>query len=299
MASVFGTGNAPELLWPGIADIFGVTYSDYPALYTKVFAVEKATKKFEKVQGMTGLGLAVAKSEGSPVSFSNMVQGFQKEYVMVAYALATSITHEMMEDEQYGYIKRVSSFLARSMRQTEETVSFNVLNRGFNASFTGPDGVAMIVSNHVLAGGGTASNVLATAADISQTSIETMLQQIMDAVDDQSLKIRLMPRCLVVPTGLNFRARKILESSYVTQSADNDINPIPGLFADLVVSPWLTDTDAWFIRTDAEGLRFFRREATEIYRDNEFATRNMDIAVYSRWQVSWDDWHAIYGTAGA
>lgn len=299
MATVFGTGNAPELLWPGIAAMWGTDYSDYPTLYTKFFSVEKATKRFEKVQQMVGLGLAEVKNEGGAVPMKNLLQGFQKEYVMVTYGLGTSITHEMMQDEQYGYIKKVPKFLARSMRQTEETMAFNVLNRAFNAAFTGPEGQTLLNTGHTLAGGGTASNRLATDADLTQTSLETLLQQLMSEVDDRQLRTRRMPKVLIVPPDLNFRARKLLESSYVTGSADNDVNPLLGLLADLVVSPWLTDTDAWFVATDAEGLRFWRREATEIFRDNEFSTRNLNIATTGRWDVSWDDWRSLYGTTGA
>ena len=299
MATAFGTGSAPELLWPGIAAMWGTDYEDYPTLYTKIFSTEKASKRFEKVQQMVGLGLAQVKNEGGSIPMSNLLQGFQKEYVMVTYGLGTSITHEMMQDEQYGYIKKVPKFLARSMRQTEETMAFNVLNRAFNAAFTGPEGQTLLNTGHVLAGGGTASNRLATDADLTQTSLETMLQQLMSEVDDRGLRTRRMPKVLIVPPDLNFRARKLLESSYVTGSADNDVNPLLGLLADLVVSPWLTDTDAWFVGTDAEGLRFWRREQTEIFRDNEFSTRNLNIATTGRWDVSWDDWRSLYGTTGA
>ena len=300
MATAFGTGNAPELLWPGIAAMWGTDYSDYPTLYTKIFSVEKASKRFEKVQQMTGLGLASVKNEGGSIPMTNLLQGFQKEYVMVTYGLGTSITHEMMQDEQYGYIKKVPKFLARSMRQTEETHAFNVLNRHVNTAFLGPDGVALVSTAHVMAGGGAnGSNRLATDADLTQTSLETLLQQLMDEVDDRQLKTRRMPKCLVVPTASNFRARKLLESAYVTGSADNDVNPLLGLLADLVGSPWITDSDAWGVVTDAEGLRFWRREATEIFRDNEFSTRNLNIATTGRWDVSFDDWRCIYGTIGA
>lgn len=299
MATAFGTGSAPELLWPGIAAMWGTDYEDYPTLYTKIFSTEKASKRFEKVQQMVGLGLAQVKNEGGAIPMSNLMQGFQKEYVMVTYGLGTTITHEMMVDEQYGYIKKVPKFLARSMRQTEETMAFNVLNRAFNAAFTGPEGQTLLNTGHVLAGGGTASNRLATDADLTQTSLETMLQQLMSETDDRGLRTRRMPKCLIVPPDLNFRARKLLESSYVTGSADNDVNPLLGLLADLIVSPWLTDTDAWFVGTDAEGLRFWRREQTEIFRDNEFSTRNLNIATTGRWDVSWDDWRSLYGTTGA
>lgn len=294
------TGAFAELLWPGIATLFGTGYKDYPALWSKVFATKTATKRFEKVQGVTGLPLASIKSEGAGFDYSDMMQGYQKEFVMVTYALATSITREMYEDEQYDYIKDVPSFLSRSMRHTEETICFNVLNRGFNTAYTGADGLSLFNTAHTRPPGGTYSNQLTTAADLTQTSIETMIQEIMQATDDQGLNIRLMPKCLVVHPSFNFRARKILESSYVTGSADNDVNPIPGLFQDLVVSPFLTDTDAWFIVTDApNGLIFFRRRATEIERDNEFNTQNLNIATSERFDVGWADPRGVWGTAGA
>ncbi len=294
------SGNFAELLWPGIAATFGDKYTRYPTLYTKIFEIHKATKRFEKAQGLTGLPLASVKPEGQSVDYEDPMQGFQKEFVMVTYGLGSTITREMVDDEQYSYIKQIPSMLAESMRQTEETVSFNVVNRGFNTSFLGADGSALMVNDHALPPGGTSSNILTTAADLSQTSLENMLQQIQLATDDQGLQIRLMPKCLLVHPDFNFRARKLLESSYVTGSADNDVNPLVGLLPDLVVSPYLTDTDAWFVVTDARnGLMFWRRRSTEAERDNEFDTQNLKVLTTGRWDVGFADWRGIFGTPGA
>jgi hypothetical protein len=294
------SGNFAELLWPGIADIWANSYNDYEPLYSKIFETKDSDKRFEKEQGVTGLPLASIKDEGNAIPYFDPFQGFQKEYVNVTYGLGSSVTREMYEDDQYNYINTIPAMLARSMRQTEETLGFNHLNNGFNTSFTGADGLSLFNASHTLVGGGTFSNQLSTAADLTQTSLEQILQDIMDAVDDQSLKIRLMPECLVVPTQINFRARKLLESDYVTGSADNDKNGLTGLFKDLVVSPYLTDTDAWFVRTNCpNGLTWFWRRRAEVTRDNEFDTENLKFKDTARWSSGWTDPRAAWGTPGA
>src|SRR3546814_4975903 len=105
----------------------------------------------------------------------------------------------MFEDEQYNYINDIPKMLARSMRQTEETVAWNVLNRAFNSNFVGADGVSLGSASHPLVGGGTYSNTLATAADLTETSLEQAITDLRGYVDDQSLKIMVMPKMLVVP----------------------------------------------------------------------------------------------------
>lgn len=294
-----GTGNFAELIWPGIAALFGHDYLDYPTLYTRVFTIKNATKRFEKVQGVTRLPIASVKPEGKSVDFADPQQGFQKEFVMVTYGLGVVITREMYEDELYNYIQGVPGMIARSLREAEEVTSFQIINRAFNANFTGPDGVELISTAHVRPTGGTFSNQITTNADLTQTSIETLLQEIMQAQDDQGLRIRLRPKCLLVHPSNNFRARKIIESSYVTGSADNDVNPIPGIFDDLVVSPFLDDTDAFFVITDANnGLCFFRRRKTRLERDNEFSTQNLLVMGTGRWDVDWADARGIFGSPG-
>lgn len=294
------SGNFAELLWPGIAEIWANSYKDYEPLYTKIFEMKKSSKRFEKEQGVTGLGLAGVKDEGAAIPYEDPFQGYQKEYVNVTYALGSIVTREMYEDEMYNYINTIPRMLARSMHQTEETIGFNVLNRAENASYTGADGVVLASGSHPLVGGGTFSNLLSPAADLSQTSLETATQNIMLFVDDQNLKIRAMPKCLVVHPSFNHKARKLLETDFVVGSADNDKNTLMGLFKDLVVSPYLTDADAWAIITDVpNGLTCYTRRAEEIGRDNEFDTENLKIKTSKRFTMSWTDARGVYYSAGA
>lgn len=293
------SGNFAELLWPGIADLWGHEYKDYAALYSRVFNIRKSNKRFEKEQGVTGLPLVGVKDEGKAVSYVDPFQGFQKEYVNITYGLGSSVTREMYDDEMYNYINDIPKMLARSMRQTEETVSFNVLNRAFNSSFTGADGLSLSNSAHLLVGGGTYRNTLATASDLTETSLEQAVTDLRDYVDDQSLTIRVQPKKLVVPTALEWTARKILETTQKVGSQDNDKNVIRGTIDEIVVSPYLTDTDAWFITTDVmKGLTFWRRREAAIDRDNEFDTQNLKFLTTGRFSVGWTDPRGVFCVPG-
>ena len=293
------SSNFAELLWPGLAEIWGDSYNDWDALYSKIFQIKKSSKRFEKEQGVTGLGLAGLKDEGASIGYDDPFQGAQKEYVMTTYALGVNITRELADDEMYDYINSIPKKLARSMRQTEETLAFNHLNNGSTAAFVGADGLTLFNASHTLVGGGTYRNQLAAAADLSQTSLEQTLQDIMDWVDDRGLKINAKGVTLVVPTQVNFRARKILGTEKVTGGNDKDMNPLNGALK-LVVSPFLTDNDCCFVITDIDnGLVWYNRRDAEIVRDNEFDTQNMKIATTRRFSSGWTDPRGAFSLLGA
>ena len=155
------TGNFSELLWPGIRKLWGQSYNDYKPLYTQVFSKGKTNLRFDKIQQVTGLPLAGVKDEGNAITFLDPDQGFQKEYSQTTYALGAVVTREMYDDDQYSFINSIGKMLARSLRQTEETVHWNVFNNAFSTENTA-DGVSVINASHPLVGGGTLSNQLTT-----------------------------------------------------------------------------------------------------------------------------------------
>ena len=293
-----GTANLPELLWPGIATIWGDTYRRYPPLWNRMMILRRSNKAFEKEQGVTGFGLAGAKGQGASVPYVDMLQGYQREYVNLTYGLGTIITRELMEDEQYNVINNVPRMLAESMRQTEETISASVFNLGFT-TMLGADGVSFFNSAHPNVRGGTQRNIPGVASDLTQASLEQAYIDIHDWQDDSGLKINLMPEKLLVAPANRFVAEKILGTKFAVGSADNDINPMAGQL-DLIVNPFLTDPDAWFVLTNSRaGATFMRRRNAEITRDNEFDTENLKTKTTARFSVGVTDWRYAYGAAGA
>lgn len=303
MAGVITTGSHPKALWPGMHKFFGREYAEWPEEWSQIFDAESSDKAYEEDTEVTGFGLAPVKAQAGAVQFDSESQGPTKRYTHVTYGLGYIVTREELEDNLYEIVsKRRIKALAFSMRQTEEIVCANILNRAFNTSYTGGDGKAMIVSDHPTVAGNQ-SNVLTTAADLSEASIEDLCIQIMNATNSRGLKISLMPQKLVVSPSEAFNAERIIKSSLQSGTANNDINAIKsmGLLAKgITVNHYLTDTDAWFIKTNApNGLTRFNRRAVEFKQDNDFDTENAKAKATMRFSAGWTDWRGIYGTPGA
>lgn len=303
MAGVITTGNHPKALWPGMRKFWGREYDEHPQEWSQVFETETSEKNYEEDTEVTGFGLAPIKAQADSVSYTSESQGPTKRYTHVTYGLGYIVTREELEDNLYEVVsKRRIKALAFSIRQTEEIVAANILNRAFNTSYTGGDGKAMIVSDHPTVSG-TQSNVLATAADLSEASLEDMMIQIMQAQNSAGLKIRLMPKKLVVSPSEAFNAERIVKSNLQSGTANNDVNAIKSmgmLPGGVVVNHYLTDLDAFFITTNApNGLMRFNRRATEFKQDNDFDTENAKAKSTLRFSVGWTDWRGVFGTPGA
>lgn len=298
---VHTTGFAPELLYPGIKAIFGLSYKQPDKMYEKFMAIESSDKRFEKEQGMTGSGLAGVKDEGDSVPFSRMVQGFQKEYNHTTYGNGAIITREMVEDDQYNVIQQIPKLLADSFVRTEETVATAVLNNAFDTTVTGADGKELCSASHPFANAqSTWNNTPATAADLTQSSLEAALIDIVNFRDESNQRIVVEAKKLIVSRGDLFNAKKILDTKYKVGSSDNDINVIASLPLELVVTNYLTDQDAWFLTTDVmNGLKFLWRRRPEIERDNDVSTQNLAIIVTGRFDTGWTDPRGVYGSPGA
>lgn len=303
MAGVITTGNHPKALWPGMRAFWGRQYSEHPQEWSQIFETESSDKAYEEDAEVTGFGLAPIKTQGGAVSYDSETQGQTKRYTHVTYALGYIVTRDEQDDNLYEVVsKRRIKALAFSIRQTEEIVAANVLNRAFNSSYTGGDAKELCATDHTTVDG-TQSNELATAADLSEASLEDLIIQIMEAKNSRGLRISLMPKKLIVPPALAFDAERIINSTLQSGTANNDTNAVKsmGLIkGGAVINHYLTDSDAWFLQTNApNGLMRFNRRATEFRQDNDFDTENAKAKASVRFSVGWTDFRGVYGTPGA
>jgi hypothetical protein len=299
MAGVISTGNHPKALWPGMHAFFGASYAEFPEEYKQIFSVEKSSKNYEEDAALTGFGLAPTKTEGGAINYDSETQGFTKRYTHVVYGLGYTVTEEELEDNQYEIVsRRRIKRLAFSMRQTKEIVSANVLNRATTTGYNGGDGVVLLSTAHTSTNGNW-SNTLSTAADLSEAALEDLVIQIGQATNDRGLNIALRPTKLIIPVNLMFDAKRILKSELQSGNANNDINALKGMF-DYSVNHYLTDADAWFLKTDApNGLTMFERRALSFQQDSDFDTANAKAKATMRFSVGWTDPRGVYGSVGA
>ena len=301
--SVINSSSFAKALWPGINAWYGKAYDEYPVEWKDLFDEFKSRKQFEEDVGVSSFGLAVQKPEGSPVTFDTERQGFITRYNHAVFALGFIITREIYEDDQYDVVgQRKAQGLAFSMRQTKEIVGANVYNRAFNTSYTGGDGKAMIVTDHPNFAGGTWSNRPTTDADLSEAALEQACIDIAGFTNDRGLLIKVLPKKLIIPRQLAFEAQRILKTDGRPGTDNNDLNAIKamGMIPEIVVNHYLTDQDAWFIRTDVQhGLKYFERRGDEFGMDEDFDTENAKYKATARYSFGWTDPRAIYGSQGA
>lgn len=296
------SSNFAKALWPGVNKWYGDAYNTHATEYTSLFDTSSSRKAFEEDVSQSMFGLAAVKPEGSAINYDTAKQGFITRYQHVSYGLGFVITQEMVEDDLYDVIgKKRATALAFSMNQTKEIVAANVYNRAETAGYIGGDGVTMLSTAHPNTAGGTYSNRLTTAADLSETSLEQALIDIGKLENDRGLKIAIQPKSLIIPVDLQFEADRILNSTMRPGTADNDKAVLNGKFpGGVVMNHYLTDTNNWFIRTNCpDGMKHFERRGDAFTMDNDFDTENAKYKATGRYSFGWTDPRGIFGSSPA
>jgi hypothetical protein len=292
-----------ELL-PGLNALFGLEYQKYGEEHKEIFDQESSERSFEEEVKLSGFSAAPVKDEGAAISYDNAQEAWSARYNHETIALGFSITEEAMEDNLYDSLSsRYTKALARAMAYTKQVKAAAVLNNGFNSSYAGGDGVELFSTAHPLVSGGTNSNEPSVNVDLNETSLEAAIIQIAGWTDERGLLIASRPLKMIVPPALQFVATRLLETELRTATADNDINAVRSMGAipqGYTVNHFLTDTDAWFLKTDVpNGMKHFVRTPMQTSMDGDFDTGNARYKARERYSFGWSDPLGMWGSQGA
>jgi len=290
-------------LEPGLNALFGLEYANYENQHLEIFDVENSDRAFEEEVMLSGFANAAVKSEGSAVTFDSAQEAFTSRYTHETVALAFALTEEAIEDNLYDTIAtRYTKALARSMANTKQVKAANVLNNAFDSSVKGGDGKELCATDHPVIAG-TFKNELSTSADLNETSLEQALIDIAGMVDERGLKIAAKGVKMIIPSELQFTAERLMKTANRVGTADNDINALvsKGMIPQgYVVNNYLTDTDAFFIKTDIpNGLKMFNRAALKTAMEGDFDTGNVRYKARERYSFGFSDPRGIFGSPGA
>jgi len=292
-------------LEPGLNALFGLEYKQYADETKQIFVTESSDRAFEEEVMLSGFGDAAVKPEGQGVSFDTAQETYTARYTMETIALAFAITEEAIEDNLYDRLaSRYTKALARSMASTKNTKGAAILNTGFTGSGnpTYGDGQVLLIAAHPTLSG-TQTNILSTAADLNETSLEQAMIDIAAFKDERGLKVAAKARKLIIPSALQFTAERLLKSQGRVGTADNDINALKNMNMipeGYVVNHYLSDTDAWFVTTDVpNGLKHFDRAPLKTSMEGDFDTGNVRYKARERYVFGASDWRGIFGTPGA
>jgi|TARA_A100001011_G_C14250047_1_gene817407 hypothetical protein len=291
-------------LEPGLNALFGMEYQRYENEHAEIYDTVSSDRAFEEDVLLVGFGNAPTKTEGQGVSFDTASESYSARYTHETVALAFALTEEAIEDNLYDRLgARYTKALARSMAHTKQVKSAAILNNAFNSSFTGGDGKELCATDHPLSSGGTLSNELSTAADLNETSLENSLIDIANFKDDRDMILALRGMKLIVPTNLQFVADRLMGTPGRVGTSDNDINAVRnmGMVPDgYVVNHFLTDTDAFFIKTDCpDGFKHFERTPLSTAMEGDFDTGNMRFKARERYSFGFSNPRCVFGSPGA
>ena len=291
-------------LEPGLNALFGLEYKQYENQSAEIYTTESSDRAFEEEVMLSGFANALVKPEGSGVAFDQAQETFTARYTNETIALAFAITEEAIEDNLYDRLaSRYTKALARSMAQTKQVKGASPLNNGQpTGTFTSGDNVTLFNASHPTLAG-TFSNTLATAADLNETSLEQALIDIAALTDERGLKIAAKGMKMIIPSALQFTAERLMASAGRVGTADNDINAIKYLGMvpqGYSVNNYLTDTAAWFIKTDVpNGMKHFERAPMTTKMEGDFDTGNVRYKARERYVFGVSDPRGIFSSPGA
>ncbi len=291
-----------ELL-PGLNALFGLEYKKYEDEHLAIFDVETSSRSFEEETKISGFGAAPTKAEGDSIQYDSAQEAWTARYNHETIAMGFSITEEAMEDNLYDSLSaRYTKALARGMAYTKQVKGAAILNNGFSSSYLYGDGVALFSTAHPLVSGGTNANKPSAGVDLNETALENATITIAAWVDERGLLIAARPRKLIIPPALMFEATRILQTEGRVATADNDLNAIKtnGTIPEgYSINHYLTDTDAWFLKTDIPGgLKSFTRVPLKTGMDGDFDTGNMRYKARERYSMGVSDPLGVYGSPG-
>ena len=291
-------------LVPGLHALFGLEYERYNNEHEDIFDTESSERAFEEEVMLSGFGEAPTKGEGAAVVYDTAQESWTSRFTHETVALAFALTEEAIEDNLYDTLSsRYTRALARSMQTTKQVKAANVLNNAFSSSYVGGDGKELCATDHPTVANVDLKNELSTAADLNESSLEQALIDIADFKDERNLKVNAQAKKLIIPPALQFVADRLMDTPGRVGTSDNDINAIRnmGMISDgYVVNHYLTDTDAFFIKTDVpNGLKHFVRTPVSTSMEGDFETGNVRYKARERYSFGWSDWRGIFGSPGA
>ncbi len=303
MATPMRSTDFRSIVEPILNEAFDGVYDQRADEWKQVFREERGIpRNYHEEPVLFGFGAAPELPDGTAVTYQSGGVLFIKRYQYKVYGLAFALTKVLVEDGDHIRIGQTyAKHLAQSLVETKETTSANILNRAFNGAYVGGDGKALVATDHPIING-TFSNQLSTASALSQTSLEQILIQIRNAVDNNGKRIRLNPEKLVVSPSNVFQAEVLLKSVLRAGTGNNDINPVKsmGLLSGGQANlSRLTSTTAWWVETDApEGLKLMMRRSLEKSMEGDFETDSMRFKSTERYDIGWTDPRGVYGTPG-
>lgn len=295
---------------PGLFAVMVDSYRQMRArsMWEKLVTVKTSQKMYEENTLRSGLGLPTEKGEGAPISYDTQIAGPTKKWAPKVWALGVRVSEEAIDDHLSdlsgggsGVLQDISKDLGVSLAENIEVEIAKFLISGTATTYhTDRFAAALFSASHSRLDGSTYSNY-ATSSDLTYDTFWAAVVAAENQLDNRQLRIRKDVVRLWVPPAMEKKAIEILKSTDRPDTGNRAINALKasGRAIDIGVWSYLTDTDAWYLQLDGDGIIYFWRRKTRFAREADFQTGDMQLKGDQRFSAEINDPMCFYGNIPA
>lgn len=265
----------------------------------KLYNVRKSKHYSESVAGLTGIGGFVPTAGAVP--YDEFEEGYSKTFTHQVFKKGIEINREMMDDSRILDMEALAGMLTDAWNVTLEEMLHAPFNNctattfayeGVSFNNSGADGLALASNSHTSKTGKGSTQDNYTTNALSVPNLKTAEEMMKGFTTDIGKKGNFKGDTLLVPYELRDTAWEIAYSTGKVNSGENNANPYREKY-NVIVSDWLTDTDAWFLidsRAMNRNLYFLDRVPLEITSFKDTNTGNWKISGYGRYSLGFRGW---------
>ncbi|MFA5407859.1 MAG: Mu-like prophage major head subunit gpT family protein [Bacilli bacterium] len=297
--SIISINQFQNLQEPILADLYWDAFNKERQIFAPFFPKRTSKKIKETMLTLTDVGQLTPFS-GS-VEYAELEEAYKSECENIQYARGLKFSRKFIDTNQYPeYYQSSATQLGKAAGRTREQVLANIFNDAFSTAgdFVGGDAKALCASDHPVPDGSfTQSNIGTT--ELSPTALTVALAAMRRFKDFNGEPIDAIGDTLIVPPELQDLAERIVKSSQLAISANNDINPSNISQLKIMVSSRLTDANNWFLVDSSMKdmmLRYFEVVAPEFGRDVNTDSLSVKYFCYMYFSAGFLDSRWIYGS---
>ena len=264
-----------------------------------LYNTKKSTKSQENHLGIGSMG-QMAPWTGT-VSYADFKKGYEKGYRHAKYSSGIQAEAELYLFSEYEEIAKRTSKLNESVYKTVQAHGVSTFNNAFDATFTGPDGVALCSTAHPYSpSDATVQSNLETLA-FTPPNLRTVYNKMLKLKDDKGDLSFTMPTILLTGIEYDDEAEKICGPGAGDRepgTAENDSNTMKGRLTH-IFHPLITGKK-WFLidgKRMKNRLYWYNARIPKIETDGDFDTEVQKFKVVGLWSYGYDSFDFLYGSS--
>lgn len=271
-----------------------------------LMGIQSSVSSVEYSQGVGSFGLvpeynsADAEGAAAAVQYDTFNPLYETTFTHKEYAKGVKIERKLLDDNRTGQILRKAQSLGFSFGTTRAYHASSILNNAF-ATVLGSDGVVLCSASHPVNENDSTTFSNAGSSALSYGAVVNTLIAGADMNDDRGYPMPSIYDVLYVPTALQATAFEIVNAVGKPGGANNDANFLASRGLRVIVDPYLSDANNWFMIDSAQSTMhalWFNRVLPDISLSPLSNPKFYSIYDgYMRYSFGWDDARWIYGHA--